>query len=207
MAEKCLRCGKRRGNRYCPVLAGPICSRCCGENRLVKISCPSTCSHLLRHEAFQRDKQGSRYHEVWLKVNEDLRGREADLKLIIALEYLLKRVAEGVEGLTDADVEVALAELTARVGPIELVTQAPSLLGRLLWEELAPQLEEGRLLREPLKEGLTRLAKMVASLREPEVPRAFLRGLFAHLEELLPEEKQQEQSGLIVTPSDLRRLI
>lgn len=206
MAEKCLRCGKRRGNRYCEALGGPICSRCCGENRLVKISCPSTCPHLLRHEAFQRDKQGSRYQEVWLKVNEDLHGREEDLKLIIALEYLLKRVAERVEGLIDADVEGALAELATRVGPIELVTQAPSLLGRLLWEELAPQLEEGRLLREPLKEGLTRLAKMVASLREPEAPRAFLQGLFAHLEGLFPEEEQREQSGLIVTPSDLRRL-
>jgi len=173
----------------------------------VRISCPSTCPHLEHHEAFQRDKQGARYHEVWLKINEDLRGREADLKLIIALEYLLKRVAEGVEGLTDADVEVALTELTIRMSPIELVTQAPSLLGRLLWEELAPQLEEGRLLRELLKEGLTRLAKMVASLREPEVPRAFLQGLFAHLEGLFPEEEQQEQSGLIVTPSDFRRLI
>lgn len=42
----CLHCGQRKGKRSCPALAGAICSRCCGQHRLVEIACPSDCVHL-----------------------------------------------------------------------------------------------------------------------------------------------------------------
>lgn len=205
MRGKCVHCGKRRGSRYCPALGGPICSRCCGENRLVRITCPSSCPQLERHEAFQRDRQGVRYREAWAKVNADLRDRDQDLHLLLSLERLLKETTEHLEGLTDADVAGAIAELIPRMSPIELITQGPSPLGRLLWEELEPVLEEGKLSRERVKDGLTRMAKVVDALRDPEAPRAFIQGLSAHLQGLFPEEKSQERTGLILTPDDLRR--
>lgn len=42
----CSHCGQRKGKRSCPALAGAICSRCCGQHRLVEIACPSDCVHL-----------------------------------------------------------------------------------------------------------------------------------------------------------------
>lgn len=42
----CRHCGQRKGKRTCPALAGTICSRCCGQHRLVEIDCPSDCVHL-----------------------------------------------------------------------------------------------------------------------------------------------------------------
>ncbi len=174
---------------------------------MVKIVCPSSCPHLERHETFQREKQGARYREAWIRVNADLRDRKEDLQLIFSLEYLLKKATERVEGLTDADVAAALSELISRLGPIELVTQAPSSLGRLLWDDLAPKMQAGTLSRERVKDGFTRLAKVVETLRDPEAPRAFLQGLIAHLQGVLPEEPQQEPSGLILTPDDLRRTL
>lgn len=42
----CTHCGQRKGKRSCPALAGAICSRCCGQHRLVEIPCPSDCVHL-----------------------------------------------------------------------------------------------------------------------------------------------------------------
>ena len=42
----CNHCGQRKGKRSCPALAGAICSRCCGQHRLVEIACPSDCVHL-----------------------------------------------------------------------------------------------------------------------------------------------------------------
>jgi hypothetical protein len=42
----CNHCGQRKGKRSCPALAGVICSRCCGQHRLVEIACPSDCVHL-----------------------------------------------------------------------------------------------------------------------------------------------------------------
>ena len=205
MRQECGHCGKRRGNRYCPSLDGPICSRCCGEYRLVKIPCPSSCPHLEQHETFQREKQGARYREAWIRINADLRDREEDLQLIFSLEYLFMKAAERIEGLTDTQVSAAVSELLGRLGPIELVTQAPSQLGRLLWEDLASKLQQGTLSREQVKDGFTRLGKVVETLRDPGAPRAFLQGLSAHLEGILPEKPPQDTRGLIVTPDDLRR--
>jgi len=207
MRDKCARCGKRRGNRHCPALCGPICSRCCGEYRLLRIACPPTCPHLEQHEAFQRDKQEARYQEAWLQVNADLRDREADLKLILVLERLLKEAVEQVGESSDAEVASALADLLRRLSPIEIVTPASSPLSRLLWEGLTPQLQAGKLSRERVKEGITRLAKVAEALRDQDAPRAFLQGLFAHVEKIFPEEDQREkaQTGLILTPDELRR--
>jgi hypothetical protein len=42
----CTHCGQRKGKRSCPALGGAICSRCCGQHRLVEIACPSDCVHL-----------------------------------------------------------------------------------------------------------------------------------------------------------------
>lgn len=206
MKHGCLHCGKRRGSRHCPALGGPICSRCCGENRLLWIACSPSCPHLQQHETFQREKRKARYREAWVRINADLRNREEDLQLGFALEGLLGRAVEQIKGLTDADVATALTELSSRLSPIELVAYAPSPLGRALWEALKPPLKEGKLPREKVKDGLTRLAKVVEALREPEAPRAFLQGLFAHLNEILPQEPGEERKRLIITPDELRRL-
>jgi len=206
MPQVCVRCRKRRGARACRALSGLICSRCCGEDRLVRVACPADCPHLGAHEGFQREKQGARYREAWAKTNADLREREGDLEVVLELEYLLKRVADRMPGATYADVAGAIGEFLPRLGSIELVSRPFSPFARLLWDELRTPLEEGDLSREQVKEGLTRLGKLVDLLRDPEAPRGFLQGLFAHLARFLREEpkKAEERTGLIITPSDLR---
>lgn len=159
----------------------------------------------MRHEAFQREKQGARYREAWIRVNADLPERKEDLKLILFLEYLIEKATRQVEGLADAEVSDALSQLRSRLGPIELVTPAPSPLARLLWEDLAPRLQTGELSRQRVKDGFARVEKLVEALRDPETPRAFLQGLASHVEEFLPEAPKQEPRGLILTPDDLRR--
>ena len=42
----CVHCGKAKGQRACPALAGEICARCCGKHRLAEIACPSDCRWL-----------------------------------------------------------------------------------------------------------------------------------------------------------------
>ncbi len=42
----CNHCGQRKGKRSCPALGGAICSRCCGQHRVVEIACPPDCIHL-----------------------------------------------------------------------------------------------------------------------------------------------------------------
>lgn len=44
----CEHCEQRKGKRSCPALVGMICSRCCGQHRLVEINRPADCVHLGR---------------------------------------------------------------------------------------------------------------------------------------------------------------
>jgi hypothetical protein len=58
VSTTCRHCGQRKGKRTCPALVGPICSRCCGQHRLVEIDCPSDCVHLGTRER-TRDEHGA----------------------------------------------------------------------------------------------------------------------------------------------------
>lgn len=205
MAETCVRCGKRRGSRRCRPLGGSLCARCCGMERLVRVACPTDCPHLGSNEEFQRAKQRDRYREAWGRVNQDLRGRGEDLERLVELERLLKEAADRLQGATDVAAAGAIAEVSSRLSPIELVTRAPSPLGRLFWEPLRVLLEEGRLSRDQARDGLARLGRLVDLLQESGAPRAFLQGLFAHVERLPAAKAEPRRTGLIVTPSDLRR--
>lgn len=205
MTGTCSRCGSRKGLRRCPALAGPICPRCCGANRLVRIACPTACPHRAAHEAFQREKQGVRYREVLALQNADLREREDDFRLLLAVADLVERAAERIPGLSDGDVARSLDETSCQLSPISLVTQAPSSLTRLLLEELSPLVAEGKVPRDRLREGLGRLAKIAAAMRDPSAPRAFLQGLSHYLDSTLPRRDEGTKRGLILTPDDLRR--
>lgn len=172
----------------------------------MKVACPADCRHLAAHESFQRTRQKERCREAWARVNQDLRGRQDRLELLFELEYWVKQAADRIPGATDADVVEAIADVSSRLSPIEIVRRAPTPLGRLFWEEARGSVEEGKLSREDVKDGLARLGKLVDLLREAEAPRAFLQGLSALLEGLPAREREPQRTGLIVTPSDLRRV-
>ncbi len=206
MMGTCSRCGSRKGPRPCLALGGPICPRCCGANRLVRIACPAACPHRAAHEAFQRKKQGGRYREILALQNADLREREDDFRLLLAVADLVHRATERIPGLSDGDVARSLDETSSQLSPISLVTQAPSPLTRLLVEELSPLVAEGKVSRDRLREGLGRLAKIAAAMRDPSAPRAFLQGLSHYLDSALPRRDEGTKRGLILTPDDLRRV-
>jgi len=207
MPRRCLHCDERRGNRRCPALGGSICSRCCGENRLVAIACPPSCIYLAQHEAFQQRKQSVHFAETWRRVNADLRGREEALRLQVFIEQLLAGAARGLDTVVDRDVLTALDDLHRLLSPIELVAGATSTLARRLWGSVAPLIEDGTLRREALIEGIDRLRRLVEALQDPAVPRAFLQGLLAQHagDEGSAAPEAERGSGLIVTPEDLRR--
>lgn len=203
MTKVCNHCGKRRGSRRCPALGGEICSRCCGENRLVRIACPQACVHLDRNEKFQRDRQHSRYRAAWIKINADLFDRMEDFYFFINLERLLCSAIEEHGRATDAETLSALGYAHTELSPIELIVVPPSSLARRLMDELGP-MDIDPADRERIREGFTRLQKIIELLHEPDNPRAFLQGFFAHMEELnIPRSDEEEPSGLILTPDDL----
>ena len=206
MQEACAHCHKRRGNRRCPALGGPICSRCCGENRLVRIACPEACPHLVRHETFQREKQRTRYREAWIAHHTDLRRREEVLRAALTVEYVLAQAIVQTERATDADVVQALEEVADYVSPLELIRRSLSTLGKFVWQRLEPELTAGRLGHENVREALTRQIHVVKALRDPGNSRAFLQGLLEQIRLASDSEKRgpESEQRLIVTPEDLR---
>jgi hypothetical protein len=206
MQERCIHCHKRRGSRRCPALGGTICSRCCGENRLVRIACPETCPHLEQHEAFQRGKQRSRYREAWIAHHADLRKREDILRAALTVEVALAQAVTQVDRVTDADVTRALDEVADYVSPLELIRRSLSPLGKLVWQRLDAELTSGKLGHEDVREALTRQSQVVKALQDSGNPRAFLQGLREHIRLISDSDERQKESEkrLIVTPEDLR---
>jgi uncharacterized protein DUF1841 len=73
----CTHCGQRKGKRSCPALAGAICSRCCGQHRLVEIACPSDCVHLGGLAVVRDPSRAVAFtHTDYLSVWEKLRAFE-----------------------------------------------------------------------------------------------------------------------------------
>lgn len=98
--------------RHCPALELDICAQCCGTEREETISCPLDCAYL-------RD---ARQHEKLVPMTEaesphpDVEITDRFLllhqtQLILLTNALFVAAAEGYH--TDADVQVALEELTA----------------------------------------------------------------------------------------------
>jgi hypothetical protein len=203
MQEKCKYCGKRKGTRFCPALEGMICSRCCGEHRLIDIECPESCPHLNRHEDFQRAKQFNRYEEAWRRLNSDIADDERKIKLLLFLEYQLWQGAKQLDRLNDQDISESISYLIGHTGLIEVPTLTTSRLGNLVWDKLSSLLSDGQLFRSELKDGFTRLQRLLEELKETKNPRAFLQGLEAHIESILPEDIEKDKAGLILTPDDL----
>ena len=138
-----------------------------------------------------------------MEVNADLREREEDMRLLLIIEEVIFRAIERIDSLTDADVSVALADLHNHFSPLVLIAHPPSLLGRFLLERIDQELEGDIVSHDRVCEIIAHLGKIVEMLRNPEVPRAFLQGLSAHMEGFLPEGTQTARSGLILTPDDL----
>lgn len=55
--SKCSMCGRRKGKRQCAALRSPICTQCCGSNRLKRIQCPSNCAYLQQARTIEIERR------------------------------------------------------------------------------------------------------------------------------------------------------
>lgn len=70
---KCLTCGERKGNRFCPAVNGDICSLCCGSKRQKEIRCIDSCGYLKKGSEYQLDR------DITRKINSDLHAESEDV--------------------------------------------------------------------------------------------------------------------------------
>lgn len=210
MSEKCVYCGTQKGKRECPALGGMICSRCCGEHRGVKISCPPDCRYFRKHEEFQQSKQAESYRDSWIEKNEDILKAE-DRKLIEAvgiLEILVHSRYQENTTLTDQEVIQGLKGLENQVKTIE-VPGTPSEFADFAHDQLKPLLNKEKISRQKLRKAISRLLDVAKSFSDDS--RRLVQGMVGRVKEDydLPEAESgppaEKIESLITTPGDIER--
>lgn len=210
MSEKCVYCGKRKGERECPALGGMICSVCCGEHRAVDISCPPDCRYFKKNEEFQQSKQADPYRDTWVEENEDIledKNREL-VEAIGILETLIYYRFQNDTTLTDRRILNGLESLTNQLKTIEL-PGATSEFTDYAMEQLEPLIEKGQVSRDAMKNATSRLKTIGENFTDNS--RRLVQGIVGRTKEDydLPEDEskapRQKLESLISTPGEINR--
>jgi hypothetical protein len=120
--SSCAYCHSRKGKRPCPALGGLICSPCCGEHRMARISCPSDCVYLDTGSDYQQ----KRLSEQFLPVRRDFyreldeSGGQKAVALFNLIEVITFSYFEGRRDGQDAEVIAALQALRRTLSPLHV---------------------------------------------------------------------------------------
>ena len=124
--SQCVYCTHRKGKRPCPALQGLICSACCGEHRLVRVSCPSDCRYLDSGSDYQEKRLAEQFMPVrrdFYRQLGELGGNQA-IALFNLIEVVTFSYFEGRRDGQDAEVITAIQALRRILSPLH-VPSAP----------------------------------------------------------------------------------
>lgn len=117
----CAYCHDRKGKRPCPALNGSICSLCCGEHRITRISCPTECSYLDTGSDYQQKRLSEQFlpvrREFYRELDES--GQKA-VALFNLIEVITFSYFEGRRDGQDAEVITALQALRRTLSPLHI---------------------------------------------------------------------------------------
>lgn len=120
----CLYCHQRKGKRPCPALGGLICSLCCGEHRLVRITCPSDCAYLDSGSDYQQKRLAEQFMPLrrdFYRELGDLGGGKA-VALFNLIEVVTFSYFEGRRDGQDAELIAAIQALRRTLSPLHVPT-------------------------------------------------------------------------------------
>ncbi len=118
----CAYCHDRKGKRPCPALNGSICSLCCGEHRITRISCPTECSYLDTGSDYQQKRLSEQFlpvrREFYRELDES--GGQKAVALFNLIEVITFSYFEGRRDGQDAEVITALQALRRTLSPLHI---------------------------------------------------------------------------------------
>ncbi|MBI4582917.1 MAG: hypothetical protein HY717_02615 [Planctomycetes bacterium] len=135
---KCPKCASRKGKRYCPGLEAEICSRCCGELRLVSIPCPRDCPYLgsVAYQQQRRQEKAVAHGRGFLAaMHERFRDREA-FYFASQLQADIYLFSKGLGSPDNGAVLKALKDLKGLMSKIYVPEGAPHPLALYLLDRL-----------------------------------------------------------------------
>lgn len=124
--SQCVYCKQRKGKRPCPALGGLICSLCCGEHRIVRVSCPSDCVYLDSGSDYQQKRLGEQFMPIRRDFYRELGeiGGNKAASLFNLIEVVTFSYFDGRRDGQDAEVVTAIQALRRSLSPLH-VPSAP----------------------------------------------------------------------------------
>ena len=209
--SKCVYCHQRKGRRSCPALEGLICSQCCGEHRLTRISCPPGCSYLDTGSDYQQRRLGEQFKPVrreWYRSLNDTGGEKA-AALLNLIEVVTFTYFHDRRDGQDAEIIAAIQALRRTLSPLHVPAAPMPVFAEHLkkeYDSFAKQQPQQIVDNHTAPDVLDRLLTFIAEFSGNAFQsRRFLNGLIGYVRTFHPEIaehlRQQTQGGRIVLPS------
>lgn len=211
--SKCVYCKERKGKRACPALNGLICSQCCGEHRLTRITCPSDCQYLDTSSDYQQKRSGERFaqarkefYKALFTLGDDKAAGLFNFIETVTFGYFCNR-KDG----QDADVIAGIQSLRRTLSPLHI----PAAMAPVFAEHLKKQYElftkqQGQPVPDTAlaTDVLDRALKFVTEFSGGGLQSSrFLHGLLGYIRAYHPQVAEhlakQQEGGRIVLPGQL----
>lgn len=216
--RKCLYCHARKGKRPCPALGGLICSLCCGEHRVIRITCPADCVYLDTNSEYQQRRAGERFAQDRREFYKELFafGGEKAAALFNLIEVVTFSYFQDRRDGQDGEVIAGIQALRRTLSPLHI----PAVPGQVFAERLKKEYEaftkpqaQQALDQHRATEVLDRALKFVTEYSGAGLQsQRFLTGLIGYIKTYHPDVAghlaSQSQEGRIIlpgqfTPSDV----
>lgn len=211
--NKCVYCHERKGKRPCPALGGSICSQCCGEHRIVRVTCPPDCSYLDANSEYQQKRTGDRFalaRRDFYKELFELGGDKA-AALFNLIEVVSFSYFQGRRDGQDGEVIAAIQALRRTLSPLHIPAAPLPVFAEHLKKEydaFVKQQGQQAIDQQAAPEVLDRAIKFVTEFSGGGLQaQRFLNGLIGYLRSHHPEVAEhlakQQEGGRIVLPGQL----
>jgi len=208
--SKCVYCKERKGKRSCPALNGLICSQCCGEHRLTRISCPSDCQYLDSSSDYQQKRSGERFAQARKEFYKGLfaLGDDKAAALFNFIETITFGYFCNRKDGQDAEVIAGIQSLRRTLSPLHI----PAAMAPVFAEHLKKQYEVFTKQKDQpvpdaalATEVLDRALKFVTEFSGGGLQSSrFLHGLIGYIRAYHPQVAEhlakQAEGGRIVLP-------
>ncbi len=207
--SKCAHCEQRKGKRACPALNGMICSQCCGEHRITKISCPASCVFLEVNDNYQQKRVGGRFELERRTFYRELLdfGGERATEIFYVFEALAFRYFQERRDAQDIEALEGIQSLRRSFSLIEIPETGMPAFGEELRKEFKVFGERQNLEPTMVTEVLDRAQTFIQEFSGSGLrSNRFLQGLLGYVRERHPDvaeqlARQTGAGGRIVIPS------
>jgi len=208
--SSCVYCHNRKGKRPCPALGGLICSPCCGEHRMIRISCPHDCVYLDSGSDYQQKRLSEQFSPARRTFYHELeeQGGQKAIALFNLIEVMTFGYFEGRRDGQDAEVVAALQALRRTLSPLHVPSSPMPVFAEYLrkeYETFTKQNPEHMADSSAAPELLDRIMRFVSDFSGKEFQSSrFLSGLIGYVKTHHPDIaehlKKKHEPGHIILP-------